>query len=278
MKYSFVAALATAPQLAFSLVGINWSFPDIPSGALTDVTFGFNMAGASHKAEFYFAQQFAFENIHESGYCGIQNWPSKGNASVVHAVFSTFQKNTTSDDPNCKDGADFGPGMSCGVDFNGDYNATYNITVKNTGGTTWTGTVVNLSTRESVHIGTFTLPYPAGDIQTNHGGFVEYYNWNKGNWGKDKCEKLPLTGVTMFPPWSNTPGAGQSNLTMPYQYGPCAGRVNFRTDEAGSGYKIKVGRTAKEIADALGKPYNCAKTRAGARGSRRSRRKSAKSP
>ncbi|EFY84314.1 hypothetical protein J3459_016971 [Metarhizium acridum] len=238
MKYSLTALAVLAPELGSALVGNSWSFTGQPAGGLKDVTFPFNMAGASHTSGYYFAQQFNFYGVDSVGYCGIQNRPNKNGKSIVHGVFSSFQKGATTSDPNCHAGADGGPGVSCAVDFEGDYGVTYNIVVENAGGTKWKGTAVNTATGKSVHIGSWTLPTSAKGIRSSQVGFVEYYPWNSGS---HKCSDLPKTSVTMFNPTSRTAGAGTGSIGKPYEYGDCVGKVNFSTTKVTGGYKITVG-------------------------------------
>ncbi|KAK2616314.1 hypothetical protein QQS21_000748 [Conoideocrella luteorostrata] len=238
MKYSLTTLAALAPQLGFALVGNSWSFSGKPSGGLKDVTFPFNMAGATHKSGYYYAQQFNFNGIPDVGYCGIQNRPNKNGRSIVHAVFSSFQKGATTKDSNCHTGADGGPGVSCAVDFEGDYSATYNIVVENVSGTTWKGTAVNTATGKSTHIGTYSLPSAAGGIKSSQVGFVEYFPWNSGS---HQCSQLPKTEVTMYKPTSKTSGAGTGSIGKPYEYGDCKGKVKFSTSQVSGGYKIDVG-------------------------------------
>ncbi|KFG85384.1 hypothetical protein MANI_114808 [Metarhizium anisopliae] len=139
MKYSLSAITAFAPQLGFALVGNNWSFSGHPSGGLRDVTFPFNMAGASHDSGYYFAEQFAFQNIKNIGYCGIQNRPNSHGESIVHAGY-------------------------------------LHLAVENIPGTTtWTGTVINTATGAQARVGSWTLPSGAGGIESSYSGFVEYY-------------------------------------------------------------------------------------------------------
>ncbi|KAK0383138.1 hypothetical protein NLU13_9051 [Sarocladium strictum] len=187
------------------------------------------MAGADHTSGYFFAQQFDFKNVRELGYCGIQNRRDKDDGkSVVHAVFSSFQDGTTTDDSNCHSGADDGPG----------YDVTYNITVENTSGTRWKGTAVNTATGEGVHIGSYTLPPGAGGIRMSQVGFVEYYPWNAGS---HECRQLPKTSVTMLAPTSKTPGAGQGRMDKPYEYGDCVDQVDFADSAVENGWRIEVG-------------------------------------
>ncbi|KJK85363.1 hypothetical protein H633G_10795 [Metarhizium anisopliae BRIP 53284] len=239
MKYSLAIAAAFGAGYSFALVGNIWSFSGSPPGGLTDVTFPFNIAGACHDLGYYFAQQFNFHDVPDVGYCGIQNRPndSDGN-SIIHAVFSSFQAGTTTNDSNCHDGADGGSGVSCSVDFIGDYSTTYDIVVKNMRGATWSATAVNNATGEETHIGTYTLPYGAGGITSSQLGFVEYYLWNSG---AHQCSQLPKVGVTMYSPRSSTPGAGSSSMGEPYEYGDCVSQVDYYVSEVLDGWKIDVG-------------------------------------
>ncbi|KAG6026331.1 hypothetical protein E4U19_002680 [Claviceps sp. Clav32 group G5] len=238
VSLSFMALAAS--QTAFALVGNYWGFSGNPLGGLRDVTFPFKMDGAAHKSGYYFAQQFNFQGIREVGYCGIQNRPnSTSGKSIVHAVFSTFQGNSTTQDRNCHMGADGGPGVSCAVDFPGSYNAVYNIVVEKVKGTTWKGTAINKSTGQSFHIGSWTLPSTAGGINSDQVGFVEYYPWNSG---RHQCRDLPRTAVTMCDPYSKTPGAGTGRISTPYEYGEdCLGKVAFSTQKVANGYRIHCG-------------------------------------
>ncbi|GAO15641.1 uncharacterized protein UV8b_01493 [Ustilaginoidea virens] len=240
MKYSLTTLAAVAPQMGLALVGNSWSFSGSPRNGLRDITFPFNMAGAAHDSGYYFAQQFSFIGIPEVSYCGIQNRPNVHGKSIVHGVFSTFQGGATTTDKNCHLGADYGPGVSCAVDFVGDYKHTYNIVVRHRNDTTWTGTAVDTVTGHAVHIGSFTLPSDAGGIDAGgQMGFVEYFPWNGGT---HKCSDLPKNTVTMYSPTSKTAKAGKGTMDQPYEYGDCVGQVDFSTSAAGSnGWKIAVG-------------------------------------
>ncbi|KAG6152109.1 hypothetical protein E4U37_004177 [Claviceps purpurea] len=240
MKLVSLSLMAlAASQTAFALVGNGWKFSGNPSGGLRDVTFPFKMDGAAHKSGYYFAEQFNFQGISKVAYCGIQNRPNARGKSIVHAVFSTFQGNSTTQDKNCHTGADGGPGVSCAVDFPGSYNAVYNIVVEHVRGTTWKGTAINTSTGESFHIGSWTLPSTAGGIKSSQVGFVEYYPWNSQP--SHQCRNLPRTAVTMFDPYSKTPGAGTGRINKPYEYGDCVGKVAFSTQKVTNGYRIQCG-------------------------------------
>ncbi|KAG6077573.1 hypothetical protein E4U16_002177 [Claviceps sp. LM84 group G4] len=244
MKLASLLLMAlAAPQSAFAFVAKNtWIFSGNPPGGLRDVTFAFKMDGAPHKSGYYFAQQFNFQGISRVAYCGIQSRPNgTGGKSIVHAVFSTFQGNSTTQDSKCHMGADgLRAGVSCAVEFPGSYDAVYNIVVEHVQGTTWKGTAINNSTGESFHIGSWTLPSAAGGIKSNQRGFVEYYPWNSRRHGHE-CRDLPRTAVTMFDPYSKTPGAGTGRINKPYESGDCLGKVAFSTQKVANGYGVQCG-------------------------------------
>ncbi|KAF9361344.1 hypothetical protein BGX26_004202 [Mortierella sp. AD094] len=240
MKLTAAAVLASCvPSLGFALVGNGWKFNSAPSGGLNDVTFPFKIANAPHKSGFYFAQQFNFHNVAEVGYTGLQPRPDSNGNSVVHAAFSSFQGGTTSNHPNCSDGADGGAGVSCSVDINGDYSHTYNLVVKNTSGTTWRGTLVDTVTGKSTVVGEWTLPHGAGKIVNGQVGFVEYYIWN--GQPSHTCNSLPSTKATFYNPTSKTRGASGGKITSVYEYGDCVGKAGYSARKVSKGYDIKVG-------------------------------------
>ncbi|KAF9083218.1 hypothetical protein BGX29_009824 [Mortierella sp. GBA35] len=240
MKLTAAAVLAScAPSLGFALVGNEWKFDSAPSGGLNDVTFPFNIANAPHQMGFYFAQQFNFKNVAEVGYTGLQPRSDSNGNSVVHAAFSSFQDGTTSDHPNCSDGADGGPGVSCFVDINGDYSHTYNLVVENTSGTTWRGTLVDSVTGDSTVVGEWTLPYGSGKLVNGQVGFVEYYIWN--GQPSHTCNSLPFTEATFYNPTSKTSGASGGKITSVYEYGDCVSKAGYSTTTVSGGYDIKVG-------------------------------------
>ncbi|KAF9382840.1 hypothetical protein CPB97_006912 [Podila verticillata] len=241
MKLTIAAALALcAPSLAFALVGCDWKFNSAPSGGLNDITFPFNIANAPHKTGYFFAQQFSFQGISDVGYIGLQPRPDSNGKSIIHAVFSSFQRGTTSIHPNCHEGADGGPGVSCAVDIIGDYSHTYNMVVENIQGTlTWRGSLVDTATGASTTVGQWTLPAGAGKLINRQVGFVEYYPWNDGR--SHPCSTLPKTEVTFDNPTSKTAGASGGVVSTPYEYGDCVGQVGFSTTKVTEGYDIIVG-------------------------------------
>ncbi|GIJ97964.1 hypothetical protein Aspvir_000072 [Aspergillus viridinutans] len=235
MKTAVVLAIIPFTQ---ALVGLSWSVSNTPSYGLKDITFPISMANAPHETGFYFAQQFSFNGLSEVGYTGLQPRPDASGSSIVHAVFSSFVAGTTSTDENCSDGADGGAGVSCGVEISAPYAPLYDLVVKNTGGTTWTATLVDTASGKSTHVGSYTLPSGAGGIKSSQVGFIEYYPWNAGS---HTCASLPYTNVTFGAPTTNTPGAGLGQLNKPYEYGDCVGKVNFNVRTTDQGYQVSVG-------------------------------------
>ncbi|KAF9402814.1 hypothetical protein BGZ94_004806 [Podila epigama] len=237
---AFVLLASSAPSLTWALIGNNWKFTTVPANGLNDITFPINMANATHKSGFYFAQQFFFKNVSEVAYTGIQPREDKNGKSIVHAAFSSFQGGTIVRHKNCHYGADGGPGVSCAVQLAGSYNDTYNCVVEHVGNTTWKGTLVNTVTGDSAVIGQWELPAGAGKIVNGQVGFVEYYIWNRRTADKS-CHTLPATAVSFFHPTSKTSGSSGGKITRVYPYGNCVGKVNFEYWSIPNGYGIKAG-------------------------------------
>ncbi|KAG6175192.1 hypothetical protein E4U27_006282 [Claviceps purpurea] len=243
MKFSSLISMAlAASQTAFAAIGNSWQFSGKPKGGLRDITFPFRMEGATHKEGYFFAQQFSFQGLHSESVCGLKTQANRSNGlgsrSVVRAVFSTYQPGATTEDNQCHDGVDGGPGVTCTVDFYGDYVAIYNIVIENVGGTTWKATAINTSTGKDAHIGTWTLPSSAGGITSKQYGFIEYTPWNSG---RHLCDNLPRTAATMYNPSSRTPGAGTGILNPPYEYLDCVKIMGFSTQKVPNGYHVQCG-------------------------------------
>ncbi|KAG0320527.1 hypothetical protein BGZ99_004441 [Dissophora globulifera] len=236
MKLTAATVLAScAPSLAFALVGITWSIPGVPSTGLNSVTFPLSLAQTPHETGYYFAQQFNFVGQQDVGYTGLQPRPDANGRPAIHAVFSSFIAGTTTNDANCGSGADGGPGVSCGVEFSAPYSNGYNLEIVNTGGTTWTGTAVDSTTGDRVHIGTYTLPAGTQGIKGSQVGFVEYYPWNSGT---HTCSSLPYAYVTFGYPVSPS---GIGSLGDAYEYGDCVGNVAFKNSRSAGGIDVQVG-------------------------------------
>ncbi|KAG6103495.1 hypothetical protein E4U14_006223 [Claviceps sp. LM454 group G7] len=240
MKFSSMInmALAASPT-AFAAIGNSWNFTGSPKGGLQDITFPFKMEGATHNEGYYFAQQFSFQGLHSESVCGLKTQPNAdGGRSVIRAVFSTYQPGATTQDSNCRNGVDGGPGVSCSVDFLNDYAPIFNIAIENVGGTTWKGTVINTSTGRYIPIGTWTLPSSGGGINSKQYGFIEYTPWNSG---RHLCDNLPRTAVTMYDPFSRTRGAGIGTLNPPYEYLDCVNIMQFSVKKVPHGYHVRCG-------------------------------------
>ena len=233
--FSILAAGSSFLPFTSALVGWTWSVENTPDDGLKDITFPMNIANTQHESGYYFAQQFNFVNINDVGYAGLQPREDNSNgSSIIHAAFSSFQAGTTSDDSNCSDGADGGPGVSCAVEFPGSYAHTYNVYVQNDEGTTWSGTVVDTVTSRKIHIGTYTLPSAAKGIKGSQLGFIEDYA------GHDPAD-LPYTNVTVGVPSTSTEGA-TGKMDEPYEYGETEGKVDFDFVKlANGGYQMSCG-------------------------------------
>lgn len=125
--------------------------------------------------------------------------------------------------------------MSCSVDFPALYSNGFELVIRNTEGTTWTGTAVDV-TGNRVHIGSYTLPAGTKGVAGHQGGFVEYYPWNSGT---HTCGSLPHTSVVFGLPTTSTNGVG--SLSSAYEYGECLGQVGFESHSTPQGVEVSVG-------------------------------------
>ena len=231
-----IAVAALLPSFVMGLVGISWNVPNVPQDGLTDITFPIFMANAPHSTGYYFAQQFNFIGQADVGYAGLQPRPDDSNGNpIIHAVFSSFIDGSTTTDSNCSDGADGGPGVSCSVEFPALYSNGFELVIRNTEGSTWTGTAVDINGNE-VHIGSYTLPAGTKGIVGHQGGFVEYSPWNSGT---HTCPSLPHTSVVFGVPTTSTNGAG--SLSSAYEYGDCVGQVAYESHSTPQGVEVSVG-------------------------------------
>ncbi|KAF9125971.1 hypothetical protein BGW39_007021 [Mortierella sp. 14UC] len=234
MKLTTAAILVLcAPSLAFDLVGNDWKFDRATPAGLSDITFPFNMANAPHRSGYYFALQPNFRNVSKVAYTGLQpHEDSKGN-NIFHAT------GTTTKDPNCRTGADSGPGVSCAIDIKGSYWHNYNLVVENTRDTTWRGGLVDTRTGVSTVVGEWTLPKGSGKIVNGQLGFVEYYTWS--GLSSHTCDLLPYTRAIFYNPTSKARGASGGKVTEVYEYGDCVGKVDYSVVRKFWRYNIKVG-------------------------------------
>lgn len=232
-------ALATLfANLATASIDLGWKMPNA-SSSMKEITFPISMNGAPHMDGYYFAQQFAFEGISDVAYTGLQPRKSSNGASIVHVAFSSFIEGTESDDDLCSGGTDgSSTGVSCKKDIVGSYSHPYNITVKNVKGTTWEGTLVDAATKNSTHVGLFTLPSKAGGITTSNTGFVEYFPWNSG--GDKSCDSLPYFQAAFGNPWSSELGQ-EGIVKKPTQSGDCSDKTGFTVKAIKNGYVVSNG-------------------------------------
>lgn len=198
------------------------------------------MQGAPRTSGYYLAQQFGFNGV-DVGYTGLQLCPDSRRRQVVHAAFSSFQNGTTTKHKNCHSGADGSLGVRCALDIFGDYSHFYNITVKNTGGTTWRGTLIDTVTGKSDVIGEWMLPSSAGKMLNGRVSFFEYYNWSDGTTNHD-CSKQPFNSQVFF---ATSPQrqkelvvAKSPSFTRPAN---ASKKLNLKATQTGKGYQIQAG-------------------------------------
>lgn len=240
MKTSTLAIAALAPSTCLAGIGHSWSFSGSPSGGMKDITFGFGVSKAAHKRGYYFANQYNFENIKEVSYTGVQPQTDSNGQASIRGVFSSFQGGTTSDHPNCSDGADGGSGVSCAVTLNvDDFGGRFDCVIENIGGTKWRGTLKNAATGQSAVIGEFVQPSGAGGIANSQVGFLEYFLAN-GN-PNFQCKDQFKTEVSYYYPTSTTSGAGTGKIAKPYQYGSCVDEQGFSTTGGSNYWTIDTG-------------------------------------
>ncbi|MGY0231423.1 RICIN domain-containing protein [Longispora urticae] len=229
------SAVPAAAQTYGGNVSVSWSVPGAPSAGLTNVSFPITVSPATvHAAGTYFAQQFNFTNAGTGGYTGLQPRANLNGRERLRGVFSSFQSGATTTDPNCHAGADGGPGVSCGYEFDAVYGHTYTLTVARTGTDTWTGTATDTVSGVATHIGTWRNPANSGNLNAAHSGFVEYYS------APEDCSKLARIDVVFGGPTStdgNLTGGTRAN----YEYGNCTGRANYRSEAAGNGTRVTRG-------------------------------------
>ena len=235
---AFVASLISLLPTVDALVQLDWSVTNVPSSGLTDITFPLTIVEADHISGYYFAQQYGFVGS-SIGYTGLQPRPDSNGNPVLHGVFSSFVKGSTTTDANCHSGADNGSGVSCSFEWNGVYGRTYDLEVKNGGGQLWVGTAVDTVTGERIHIGSYTLPAGAGGIQSSQVGFVEWYPWNSGE-PPNHCALLPYQKTIFGIPRTTNIGS-VATQGLAYEYGDCVGEVAFHTEQVASGVENNCG-------------------------------------
>ncbi|MFI8083977.1 RICIN domain-containing protein [Kitasatospora sp. NPDC086009] len=249
----FAPTPAPASAVDFGLggnVSLGWSVPNAPSGHLTNITFPMAVNPASEQTGLYYAQQFSVANG-RTGYTGLQPQPTSGNTQQFRAIFSVFASggagtpgDTSSNDPNCRPGADGDAGQSCSVLFNAVYGHTYNLTVKRTASTsttnTWTGDVYDSANPQQLvaHIGSWTVP--SGLLTSSGSGFVEYVYYNAAG----TCAQNTVSDAYFGGPSSTDAGGLSGVVNNVYEYGSCAGQSNFASTPSGSGQHVVRGFTS----------------------------------
>jgi hypothetical protein len=116
---AITAGLAPLLPTVNALVGLTWTMTNVPATGFEQITFPMTIVEADHFSGYYFAQQFTFGNS-SVGYTGLQPRPDSGGLPILHGVFSSFVAGTTSTDPNCRNGADGGAGVSCAFEWHGE--------------------------------------------------------------------------------------------------------------------------------------------------------------
>jgi len=236
-------------------VSVGWKIDGLPvdspeTARLTNLTFRFNVGESTlHQSGTYFAQQFFFDNTGSSdgiAYLGLQPRKDKKGQSYLRAVFSSFIEGTKSDDANCSDGADDGPGVSCGVEFPATYGQTYEITVFKTGDHSWGGEVRNTETDKTIPIGSWSLPETTSDLKPVGNGFAEYYYFYKPGYPQfvvPDCSELAKIHVFYGPVTTTDFGGAIGSITQDGEYGSEA--CNKET----SGYSAQTQQMSVTMAD-----------------------------
>lgn len=216
------------------MTSFQWKFDNPPENGGSKVTFPISVLSVAHDRQWYFANQFGFTKT-GMGYCGLQPQEDKDGKSQIRGVFSSFTEGTTTDDENCSDGADGGPGVSCGFVFDHDYSQTLNVVVENVGGDKWSGKAVNTDTGKETHIGSWTMPANSGNINLGgHSGFVERYLHNE-----QPCSEIPRVEVHFHNPEAEN--AGSSSIDGMKEYDFCKGEKNWSAEEGNDGWTIAMG-------------------------------------
>ncbi|KAK2801569.1 hypothetical protein FQN51_005276 [Onygenales sp. PD_10] len=229
----------TTPALSQGMVGWGWSIDGIPEDGLTDISFPMSIERSPHETRYYFANQFAFINGNGVGYTGLQPKEDINGSSTIRAIFSNFCDGATSDHENCHQGADGGAGVTCRLDTNAPFDTLYEMSVQNTGGTTWTGTLVDRINGNSTEVGRWTLPAGTGGIINSawNLGFIEDYI------GGVECNERHPAKVMVGDPTTASLLNYTSEIGDPYEYGPCPKKANFAEKRTASddGWDLSIG-------------------------------------
>lgn len=239
LSHALLPAAFAAPALSQGMVGWSWEMDNAPETGLKDIVFPMAISGSPNEKRYYYAHQFQFKGVDDVGYAGLQPQENQTDGTAIRGVFSSFIEGTTSDDENCSDGADGGAGVSCGVVFTGDYDHTYHLAVRNTGGTTWSGTLIDVDTGKETHIGEYTIPSGTRGITNGDKnlGFIEDYV------GVTECTSVKQGAVQLGDPFTETMPDVSGQIAEPYEYGPCPEKASFKSNrnEADDGWEMTIG-------------------------------------
>ncbi|MEV0006987.1 hypothetical protein [Streptomyces sp. NPDC047973] len=228
----FVAAPAAQAQTFGGNELLSWSVSGAPGGGLTSLDFPITVnTGTAHVSGTYFAMQFGFTGQSELAYAGLQPRPDANGHERLRGVFSSFIPGTTSTHANCSAGADGGPGVSCGVEFDATYGHSYRVAVSQAGADTWSGTVVDTATGRRTPVGTWKLPTGSGNLKASQSGFIEYYD-------VPSCAQQQKYDVTFGAPSS---GSLSGTTSWVREYGDCAGYGNTQVTTVGQGVRVTRG-------------------------------------
>lgn len=228
----FIAAPHAQAQTFGGNELLSWSISGAPSGGLTSLNFPITVnTGTAHVAGTYFAMQYGFTGQTDIGYTGLQPRPDANGHQRLRGVFSSFISGTTTTHANCSNGADGGPGVSCGVDFDATYGHTYRVVVAQAGTDTWSGTVVDTNTGQQIPVGTYRLPTGSGNLKASQVGFIEYYD-------VPSCAQQQKYDVTFGAP---TSGSLSGSTTWTREYGDCLGYGSTTVTTVGAGVRVTRG-------------------------------------
>lgn len=199
----------------------------IPIQGLTEISFYLTVQEEPHRSSdvVYWSNQFSYMNG-SVGYTGMQPRPSANGEPQGMALFSLFGNGAASSDPNCSSGADSGAGISCHIPFGYIVGKTYRFQVTTLGANVWQGSIIDTTTGESTHIGSWTVPSSWRNLQNSQVAFTEFY----GNY--PSCESLPSTSVLFGSPTAAN-GTLKGAYTDTYIQGKCRAQFKDSVDAAG---------------------------------------------
>lgn len=207
------ATSADAAQTFGGNVRYSWSVSGAPAQGLADLSFPMTLnATTAHLRGTYVAADYKFMNQSKIGYMGLQPRPDFRGRGEAVAIFSTFVPGSTTTDPQCRSGADNGPGVSCSTAIPMVYGHRYDVQIKRIATDTWQGTVTDSVSGASNHVGTYVLPAGSGGIRPSQVGFVE-------NFSTTGCNAIQKVDTSIGRPQTTT---GTANaFTNVEHYGNC---------------------------------------------------------